>query len=100
MTSAPVELQQGALITRDAHEALRSLKSLVDLATESAHAAEMESVSMAVGHTQGEESRRTLLAAAEMLRSPKFESALRRALAKVESAVAWHSVRRRAAHSG
>lgn len=44
MATGPTELQHGAVITRQAHVALRDLKALVDLATEEIHAAELETI--------------------------------------------------------
>jgi hypothetical protein len=99
MAAASPELQHGAVITRDAHLALRELKSLVDLATEKIHTAEMETVDSAMGRAPADISRQTLLTAAETLRSPKFESALRRAKAALETAMAWHSPKEKAANS-
>lgn len=99
MAAASAELR-GMLITREAHEALRRLKSLVDSATEKIHAAELETASMTIHPTHAEDVSGTLLAASETLHSPKFEDSLRGALAKVETAVAWHSAKTRAAHSG
>ncbi len=98
MTAATAELRRGMLITRDAHDALRHLKSLVDLATEKIHAAELQTSGMTVGAAPGEDFPGTLRAAAEMLHSPKFENSLKQAVAKVETAVAWHSVKTKAAH--
>jgi hypothetical protein len=47
-------MQQGALITRNAHAALRDLKTLVDLATEKIHAAELDTIGLAIGRPQGD----------------------------------------------
>ncbi len=92
-------MQQGALITRDAHAALRDLKTLVDLATEKIHAAELDTIGLAIGRPQGDNPSRTLLVAAEALQSPRFEAALRQAQAKMEAAVAWHLPKGKAASS-
>lgn len=100
MAAESMDLQHGAVITRDAHVALRELKDLVDLATSEMREAEFESVGAAIGRTQPEASRQKLLAAAETLRSRRFEDAVQRALAKLETAVAWHAPKRSAAHSG
>ncbi|MGB7024199.1 MAG: hypothetical protein WBD73_10405 [Candidatus Acidiferrales bacterium] len=99
MAAEPTELQHGALITREAHVALRDLKALVDLATKEIHTAEIETIGWAIGRAPGDDPRQTLLAAAETLRSPKFESALREARAKMEIAVAWHLPKGKAANS-
>jgi hypothetical protein len=93
-----VRMQQGVLITREAHAALRDLKSLVDLAVEKIHAVELESVGMAIGRPQREDPSRTLLVAAEALQSPKFEAALQEAQAKMRVALAWHRPKERAAN--
>jgi hypothetical protein len=92
-------MQQGALITRDAHAALRDLKTLVDLATEKIHAAELDTIGLAIGRPQGDNPSRTLLLAAETLQSPRFEAAVRQAQAKMEAAVAWHLPKEKAASS-
>lgn len=93
-------MQQGALITRDAHAALRDLKTLVDLATEKIHAAELDTIGSAIGCCpQGENSSQSLLTAAEALGSARFEAAVRQAQAKVEAAVAWHLPKGRAGTS-
>jgi adenylosuccinate synthase len=99
MAAASTELQHGAVITRDAHVALRDLKALVDHATEELHEAELQTVDSAIGRTPRDNPRRTVLAAADTLRSSKFESALQRAKAALESAVAWHSPKEKAANS-
>jgi hypothetical protein len=84
-------LQQGALITRDAYGALLDLKRLVDNAAEKIHAAEREIVGFAIRHRQGDDPLGTLRDAAETLQSPNFESAISRARDKMQSAVAWHA---------
>lgn len=78
------------LVTRDAYSALRNLKKLVDIATEKLHVAELETVDAAMGRRQANEALRTLLGAADALRSPKFEAALEEARVKTATAVAWH----------
>lgn len=85
---APFERR--ALATRDAHAALRNLKSLVDLATEKLHIAELETVDAAIGHKQADDPLRTLLGAADALRSPQFSAVLEEARSKMERALAWH----------
>lgn len=83
-------MQRQALVTRDAYTALRNLKTLVDLATEKLHVAELETVDAAIGRAQTIDPLRTLLGAAEALRSPKFDAAIQEARVKTESAVASH----------
>jgi DNA polymerase III gamma/tau subunit len=97
MTAA--RMQRGVLITREAHAALRDLKSLVDLAVEKVHAVELDSVGMAIGHPQREDPSQTLLVAAEALQSSRFETAIREARAKMRVALAWHQPKERAANS-
>lgn len=84
------KMQQGVVITREAHLALLDLKRLVDTATEEIHAAELETAGMAIGCLEGDDPLRTLRAAAETLRSPGFEAAILQARRKMETAVAWH----------
>jgi hypothetical protein len=83
-------MQRAALITRDAHLALLDLKKLVDSATQKIHAAELETVGLAVGNSRGKDALSTLRAAAETLRSPDFDAAISQARSKIESAVALH----------
>lgn len=83
-------LQQGALITRDAHVALLDLKKLVDSAAEKIRVAERESVGVAIGRRQGDDPLRTLRDAAEKLQSPNFEAAVSLAREKMQTAVNWH----------
>jgi hypothetical protein len=85
-----VSSQRRALATRDAHAALRNLKTLVDFATEKLHVAELETVDAAIGRRQPSEPLRTLLGAADALRSAKFNAALEEARLKMETAVASH----------
>jgi hypothetical protein len=82
--------QRRTLVTRDAYSALRNLKTLVDLATEKLHAAELESVDAAIGRRQEDVPLRALLGAVETLRSPKFDAALEEARSKTANAVALH----------
>lgn len=85
--------ERRTLVTRDAHAALRNLKTLVDWATETLHLAELETVDAAIGRRQANDPLRTLLGAADALRSPKFHAALEDARKKMETAVAWHQAR-------
>jgi hypothetical protein len=84
------ELENGALITRDAHVALAELKILVDWAAERLRIAERETVGVAIGHSRDENPLRTLQDAADALQSPKFEAAVLLAKEKMQSAVNWH----------
>jgi hypothetical protein len=83
------EMQNGALITRDAHVALVELKQLVDRATERLRTAERETVGV-VGHGCDEHPLQTLRDAADALQSPKFEAAVSRAKEKMQNALNWH----------
>jgi hypothetical protein len=83
-------LENGALITRDAHVALTELKKLVDRATEKLRTAERETIGVAIGHSQDEDPLRTLQDAADALQSPSFEAAVSLAKEKMQSAVNWH----------
>lgn len=85
-----VPFQKRTLVTRDAYSALRNLKTLVDWATEKLHIAELETVDVAIGGKQANDPLRTLLGAADALRSPKFNAALEEARLKMERAVASH----------
>lgn len=91
------ELQHRAMITRDAHTALRELKTLVDAATEKIHAAELETIALAIAGDQESASPETAKAASEMLRSPRFQATLQRALTKMEMAVSWNFAKVKAA---
>jgi hypothetical protein len=84
------KLENGALITRDAHVALAELKILVDRATERLRVAERETVGVAIGHSHNEDPLRTLRDAADTLQSAKFEAAVSLAKEKMQSAVNWH----------
>ena len=86
---AVAKMQQGALIAREAHSALLDLKKLVDTATETIHAAEIEIVGLAIGHKQSGDPLQTLRTAAETLRSPNFEATILEARAKMATAAAW-----------
>jgi hypothetical protein len=87
---ASPKMQKAALIMRDAHLALLDLKKVVDTVAKEIHAAELETVGQAVGHSQGMDALKALRAAAETLRSADFEAAVFEARSKVETAIAWH----------
>jgi hypothetical protein len=84
------ELENGALITRDAHVALAELKILVDRTAEKLRAAERETVGVAIGRGLDENPLRTLQDAADTLQSPNFEAAVLLAKEKMQSALNWH----------
>jgi hypothetical protein len=81
---------KGALITREAYMALLDLKSIIEMATEKAHIAGLDSVGLAVSPTPVGDPLRSLKIAADTLQSPAFESAVASARIKVAMAVAWH----------
>ena len=83
-------LQQRALITRDARTALLNLKRLVDTAAEKVRVAERESVGVAIGRQGGDDPLKTLQDAAETLRSPNFEAAVSAVREKMQTAVNSH----------
>ena len=82
-------LEQGALITRDAHLAILDLKKLVDSAAEKIRVAERETVGIAIGR-YGNDPLRKLRDAAETLQSPNFDSAVSLARKKIQTALDWH----------
>jgi hypothetical protein len=84
------ELENGALITRDAHVALAELKILVDRTAEKLRVAERETVGVAIGRGLDENPLRTLQDAADTLQSPNFEAAVLLAKEKMQSALNWH----------
>jgi adenylosuccinate synthase len=85
---ASQKMQRAALVARDAHLALLDLKRLVDRATEKIRAAELGTVGLGIGRSQGDDPLATLRIAAETLRSPDFEAAISQARAKTDTAVA------------
>lgn len=82
---------KGALITREAYMALLDLKSMIEMITEKAHIAGLDSVGLAVSPKLVDDPLRSLKIAADTLQSPGFESAVAEARSKVGMAVAWHS---------
>jgi hypothetical protein len=80
-------MQKGALFTREAHMALLELKALVDNTTEKIHAAQLEAVGLAVGHSQNEDPLKTLRLASEIFLSPNFEATVSQAREKMGTAV-------------
>lgn len=87
---ASQKMQKAAMITRDAHLALLDLKKVVDNVAQEIHAAGLETVGLAVGHSQGKDALKVLQNAAETLRSADFEAAVSQARSKIETAVACH----------
>jgi hypothetical protein len=85
-----LSMQQGALITRDAYQALVALRGLVDRATEKIRQAEREAVGLAIGRSEETHPVEALRIASETLQSPTFEAAVAEARTKTETAMAWH----------
>jgi hypothetical protein len=81
-------LEQGALITRDAHVAVSALKELVDSAEHKIRVAEREAVGLAIGRFRGHDPVEILRDVAETLRSSTFEVAVSEARNKTETALA------------
>ena len=75
-----------AFAARDAHEALLDLKKKADEATETAHAAELESFHLAVERSEIDGVRRTLQEVGDRLKSPKFDAVLSQLRDKLETA--------------
>ena len=80
------ESPKQAFAAREAHEALLELKKLVDEATTTTHAAELESFCLAVKRDEGTSVRRALEAVIERLKSPNFDAVLSVAREKLETA--------------
>lgn len=81
---------QGALITRDAHEALTVLKKLVDAAEEKIRLAERETAAIAIGHSRDDNPLKTLRDIAEAFETPKLDAVISTFREKVQNAVEWH----------
>jgi hypothetical protein len=90
MTPISYPNAQGVLITREAHEALASLKRLVDSAEEKIRLAERETAAVAIGHRKDDDPLRTLRHVEDTLKSQRFEAAVSDAREKIETAVEWH----------
>jgi len=84
-------MHKGALVTRDAYQALLELKSLVETAVEKAHTAGLETAGLGVSSRPPVgDPLKELRSAAETLHSPTFETTLAEARNKIEQAMAWH----------
>jgi hypothetical protein len=85
-----LRMRKQALATREAHIALLDLKKLVDDATQTTHAAELEAVHLAIRpHPEGDTSV-TLRVVLERLRSANFEATLSQVREKLEMALSFH----------
>jgi len=82
-----MDMQKGALAARDAHLALLDLKRLVDEATQTTHAAELDAVGMAISTREDKDIRTMLSAVMARLHSPAFETALSHVQEKLETAI-------------
>ena len=72
------EMQKRALAAREAYLALLDLKKVVDEATQTTHAAELEAVHLAIRSWAIEETSTSLRDVLECLGSPNFEATLSR----------------------
>jgi hypothetical protein len=72
------EMHKRALTAREAHLALLDLKKVVDEATQTTHAAELEAVHLAIRSRPPEETCTSLRDVLERLGSPNFEATLSR----------------------
>lgn len=86
------EMQRRALAARDAHAALCDLKRLIDDATRTTHAAELEAIGLAIS-SRPTEIRTTLRTVVEHLRSPKVEAVLSQVREKLEMAASSESTK-------
>jgi len=90
MTPISYPNAHGMLITRDAHEALTTLKKLVDNAEARIRLAERETAAVAIGHRKGDDPLRTLRDVVDTFQSPDFEAAVSVVREKMKVAVEWH----------
>ena len=81
------EMQKRALAAREAHLALLDLKKLVDEAAQTAHAAELEAVHLAVGSRPAGDITAALRVVMESLGPNNFETALARVRANLQLAM-------------
>jgi hypothetical protein len=81
------EMQKRALAARDAHIALLDLKRVVDEATRSTHAVELEAVHLAISPRPGGDISSPLHEILECLRSTNFEQILNKARQSLQAAM-------------
>jgi hypothetical protein len=81
------ELQKRALAAREAHLALLDLKKVIDEATQTTHAAELEAVHLAIRPNITDNISATLQAVMENLGSPNFEATLSKARQRLQLAM-------------
>jgi len=80
-------LQKRALATREVHLALLDLKRVVDQATQTIHAAELEAVHLAIKPNLTDNISTMLQVVMDSLGSPSFEEALSRARQTLQMAM-------------
>lgn len=80
-------LQKRALAAREAHLALLDLKKVVDQATETTHAAELEAVHLAIKPHLTDNISAMLQVVMESLGSTNFEAALSKARQRLQTAM-------------
>jgi hypothetical protein len=82
-----LETPKQAFAARDAHEALLELKKVIDDATKTTHAAELESFRAAINCHDDNRVRSSLRSVIERLKSPDFDRVLFEVREKLETAV-------------
>jgi hypothetical protein len=82
-----LETPKQAFAARDAHEALLELKKVIDDATKTTHAAELESFRAAINRHDDNRVRSSLRSVIERLKSPDFDRVLFEVREKLETAV-------------
>jgi hypothetical protein len=81
------EMKKRALAAREAHLALLDLKKVVDEATQTTHAAELEAVHLAISPKQAGDITTTLRVVMESLGSSNFDTALLRVRESLQLAI-------------
>jgi tRNA C32,U32 (ribose-2'-O)-methylase TrmJ len=81
-------IQECAIIAREASSALLELKDLVDRTAENVRTAERQAIGMAIGRHEGVEALAVFRGVADALQSADFEAALSQARAKMQAAFA------------
>jgi len=81
------ETPKQAFATREAHEAVLELKKLVDDATKTIHAAELESFHVAIKREEDSSIRKSLQDVVDLLKSPNFDAAVSTLRDKLQTAL-------------
>jgi len=81
------EMQKRALAARDAHQALLDLKKVVDEAAQTAHAAELEAIHLAISPKEGGDISTTLRVVVERLDSVNFSATLTKVRESLQTAM-------------